>query len=87
MGPAATNIKTVAITSSVPVNTVLSGFLATPGVGVGIHDREGVALGESYTAQYTFTRTSGRGGPRPTTCRWSATTAPSARRDVDLAAE
>ena len=35
-----TNLKTVNITSSVPVNTVLSGFLATPGRGMGIYDRE-----------------------------------------------
>lgn len=54
-----TNIKTTAITSSVPVNTVLSGFLATPGVGQGIYDREGVTVGQSYTRTYTFTRTQG----------------------------
>ena len=36
------NLKTVTITSAVPVNTILSGFLATPGVGQGIYDREGV---------------------------------------------
>ncbi|SCF36553.1 Subtilase family protein [Micromonospora viridifaciens] len=54
-----TNIKTVGITSSVPVNTVLSGFLAKPGVGVGIHDREGVTAGRKYTRTYTFTRTTG----------------------------
>jgi subtilisin family serine protease len=59
-----TNIKTVNITSSVPVNTVLSGFLATPGVGQGIYDREGVVLGQSYTRQYTFVRTSGGGGTK-----------------------
>ena len=45
-----------------PVNTVLSGFLATPGVGVGIYDREGVTVGTSYTRTYTFMRTSGGGG-------------------------
>jgi hypothetical protein len=54
-----TNIRTVDIRSSVPVNTILSGFLATPGVGVGINDREGVVLGQSYTRTYTFTRTQG----------------------------
>ena len=57
-----TNLKTDAITSSVPVNTTLSSFLATPGVGQGIHDREGVTAGTSYTRTYTFTRTSGGGG-------------------------
>ena len=57
-----TNLKTDTITSSVPVNTVLSGFLATPGIGQGIYDREGVTVGQSYTRMYTFTRTSGGGG-------------------------
>ncbi len=47
------------ITSSVPVNTVLSGLLATPNTGVGIHDREGVVVGTKYTRTFTFTRTSG----------------------------
>ncbi len=54
-----TNIKTVNISSSVPVKTVISQFLATPNVGQGIYDREGVTLGQSYTRQYTFVRTSG----------------------------
>ncbi|MGZ3142606.1 S8 family serine peptidase [Lentzea chajnantorensis] len=44
---------------SVPVNTVLSGLLATPNVGVGIHDREGVTVGQEYTRVYTLTRTTG----------------------------
>ena len=57
-----TNIKTVDISSSVPVNTLLSGFLAEPGIGRGINDREGVNLGQSYTRTYTFTRNSGGGG-------------------------
>lgn len=57
-----TNIKTDTIQSSVEVNTVLSGFLATPGVGVGINDREGVAAGDGYIRTYTFIRTSGSGG-------------------------
>lgn len=57
-----TNIKTAAISASVPVNTVLSGFLATPGVGSGIYDREGVTAGMRYTRTYTLLRTSGGGG-------------------------
>ena len=57
-----TNIKTVDISSSVPVNTLLTGFLAEPGIGSGIYDREGVTLGQSYTRTYTFTRNSGGGG-------------------------
>ncbi|USX51121.1 S8 family serine peptidase [Lentzea sp. HUAS12] len=47
------------VTTSVPVNTVLAGLLATPGVGVGIHDREGVTAGQEYTRTYTLTRTTG----------------------------
>jgi subtilisin family serine protease len=62
-----TNISTVKISSAVPVNTLLSGFLATPGIGVGIYDREGVVAGQSYTRQYTFIRTSGPVGPKPIT--------------------
>ncbi|MFC7615491.1 S8 family serine peptidase [Actinokineospora soli] len=58
----ATNAKTVDITSAVPVDTALEQFLARPGIGVGIHDREGVTIGQAYTRQYTFTRTSGPGG-------------------------
>jgi subtilisin family serine protease len=65
-----TNIKTVNITSRVEVNTLLSDFLATPGVGVGINDREGVAAGASYTRQYTFTRTDGPGGTKSYNLSW-----------------
>ena len=76
-----TNIQTVDISSSVPVNTLLSGFLATPGVGRGINDREGVTLGQSYTRTYTFTRNSGGAAARrPTTSRGSGTTARSRPR-------
>ncbi len=67
----ATNkIKPVSISSAVTVNTALSGFLATPNVGVGIHDREGVNAGESYTRTYTFRRTSGGGGTKTYTLSW-----------------
>ncbi len=58
-----TNIQTVDIRGTVPVHTLLSGFLATPGVGMGIYDREGVTAGSTYTRTYTFTRNSGPGGP------------------------
>jgi Subtilase family/Bacterial pre-peptidase C-terminal domain len=54
-----TNIKTTEISSSVPVHTLLSGFLKTPGYGVGIYDREGVAAGQTYTRQYLLNRTKG----------------------------
>ena len=66
-----TNIKTVDISSSVPVNTLLSGFLAQPGVGRGINDREGVNLGQSYTRTYTFTRNSGGGGAVTYNVSWA----------------
>ncbi len=56
------NVKAVDITSSVPVNTVISGFLATPNQGEGIYEREGVVVGSSFSRTYTFTRTSGGGG-------------------------
>ncbi|WP_353352864.1 S8 family serine peptidase [Intrasporangium sp. DVR] len=65
-----TNVKTVDIRSSVPVRTVLSGFLATPGKGQGIFDREGVKAGDSYVRTYTFTRTSGGGGTRTYAVGW-----------------
>ncbi len=61
-----TNIKLSEISASVPVNTVLDGFLATPGVGTGIYDREGVTAGSApYTRTYTFVRT--KGGSKPVT--------------------
>ena len=67
----ATNaIKTTQITSSVAVNTVLSSFLATPGHGTGIYDREGVALGGDYTRTYTFRRTSGGAGTKTYNVTW-----------------
>jgi len=65
-----TNIKTVTITSAVEVHTVLSGFLATPGIGVGINDREGVAVGDSYTRAYTFVRRDGPGGTTTYNLSW-----------------
>jgi hypothetical protein len=65
-----TNLKPVDISSSVDVHTILSGFLATPGRGQGIFDREGVAVGDSYTRTYTFTRTSGGGGTRTYNLGW-----------------
>jgi len=52
-------VRPVGITASVPVSSALSGFLATPGIGVGVYDREGVKAGDSYTRTYTFTRTTG----------------------------
>lgn len=65
-----TNIKTVNISSFVPVNTLLSGFLAIPGVGVGINDREGVAVGQGYTRTYTFIRNDGPGGTKNYNLSW-----------------
>ena len=62
--------KTVDISSSVEVNTILSGFLADPGHGVGIYDREGVTKDEDYTRTYTFRRTSGGGGTTTYNVSW-----------------
>ena len=56
------NPRTDLINAKVPVSTALSGFLATPGVGIGINDREGVVLGSQYTRTYTLRRTSGPAG-------------------------
>ncbi|MBP2474935.1 subtilisin family serine protease [Crossiella equi] len=50
------------VTTEVAVNTSLSAQLAKPGIGVGIHDREGVQVGKAYTRTYTLTRTSGAQG-------------------------
>ncbi|MFD1147493.1 S8 family serine peptidase [Saccharothrix hoggarensis] len=50
---------TQSVTTSVTVNTALSGLLATPDTGVGIHDREDVVVGREYTRTYTLTRTTG----------------------------
>jgi hypothetical protein len=61
---ASNSIKPVDISSAVPVDTALEQFLATPGIGVGIHDREGVTAGHPYTRTYTFRRTSGGGGTK-----------------------
>ena len=64
------NLKTARITSSVAVNTILSSFLATPGAGEGIYDREGVTVGQSYTRTYTFTRHDGPGGSTTYNVGW-----------------
>ena len=73
------------ITGTVPVSTVLSGGLATPGVGTGIHDREGVVVGEKYTRTYTLTRTSGPAKPLKTSLRFLGNDGTfSARQRVNL---
>lgn len=55
--------KKVDISSSVPVNSLLSGFLATPGVGTGIYEREGITVATpAFMRRYTFTRTDGGKG-------------------------
>nr|WP_210769945.1 S8 family serine peptidase [Qaidamihabitans albus] len=58
------------VTTSVPVHTVLSGQLDPPDTGVGIHDREGVTVGEAYTRTYTLTRTTGAERPVTYHVRW-----------------
>jgi hypothetical protein len=64
------NIGITNITSKVPVNSQLSAFLATPGVGTGIYDREGVAAGDNYTRDYTFVRNSGSDSPQTFRVNW-----------------
>ena len=58
------------ISGSVPVSTVLSGSLATPNVGIGIHDREGVVLGQKYVRTFTFLRTTGPKSAITTNVSW-----------------
>jgi hypothetical protein len=65
-----TNLGPVTITSSVPVHTALSGFLATAGRGVGIYDREGVTQDQPYSRTYTFTREDGPGGSANYNVSW-----------------
>ncbi|MBM7771924.1 subtilisin family serine protease [Actinokineospora baliensis] len=64
------NPKQTAISASVPVNTVLSPLLKTPGVGTGIYDREGVKTGDRYTRTYTFNRTTGSDYPVTYQAKW-----------------
>ncbi|MDT7727666.1 MAG: hypothetical protein QOI21_4242 [Actinomycetota bacterium] len=64
------NPKPETVTSAVEVHTVQTGLLQTPGIGVGIHDREGVTTGKSYTRTYTFTRTTGSANPAFYVARW-----------------
>ena len=52
------------------MNTVLSQFLAEPGIGAGIYDREGVEAGQSYTRTYTIMRTKGGSQPKTYTVSW-----------------
>ena len=65
-----TNISTDEVLARVPVNTGLSAFLAQPGIGVGIHDREGVVAGQSYTRTYTLMRTKGSSQAKSYSVTW-----------------
>jgi hypothetical protein len=65
------NISTTAISSSVPVHTILSDFIKpTPGIGKGIYDREGVKSGDTFVREYTFKRTSGAAHPLTYKVSW-----------------
>lgn len=65
------DIKTTTITSTVPVNTVLSPNIhPTPGIGTGIYDREGVHARDRYVREYTFKRTSGPAHPMTYQVSW-----------------
>jgi hypothetical protein len=59
-------------TVKAPVNTVLKGFLATPGFGTGVYDREGgLTAGRSRTYDVTVTRTSGPAYAQLHTLTWA----------------
>jgi hypothetical protein len=80
-----TNIKTVDITSSAPVKTVLSNFLATPDKGPGIYEREGWAPGQSGQRTITFTRTTGGSGPIAYNLTWVGDRAFSSAGSISVA--
>jgi subtilisin family serine protease len=65
------NLTPVDIRSSVPVNTLLSGFLTTPGFGTGIYEREGVAPNTTLRRTFTFTRMSGAPGAITYNVKWT----------------
>jgi|KBSSwiStaDraftv2_1062776.scaffolds.fasta_scaffold00419_31 hypothetical protein len=54
-----TNIKTTAIASSAPVDTIISQFLLVPDSGPGIYQREGWHPADSDTRTILLTRTTG----------------------------
>ena len=59
------------ITATVPVNSVLSGLLAVPGVGTGIYEREGLTAGGSTIVRtYTLTRSAGPAGDLTLPVEW-----------------
>ncbi|QRP48272.1 S8 family serine peptidase [Amycolatopsis sp. FDAARGOS 1241] len=65
------NPKPDTLTTSVDVHTVQANLLKPkPGAGVGIHDREGVTVGQAYTRTYTITRTTGSSHPVVYFARW-----------------
>jgi subtilisin family serine protease len=59
-----------AVSATVPVNTIFGSLLATPNVGIGIHDREGVVQGQQYTRTYTIKRTTGPNKAIPFNLKW-----------------
>jgi hypothetical protein len=61
----------IEIAATVETHTSLSPFLETPGVGTGIYDREGVAVGDRYTRTYQVTRTTGPAGAVTTDLSWT----------------
>jgi hypothetical protein len=64
------NPRTDSITSRVASGSPLASFLAEPGFGPGIYDRENVTIGDGYTRQYRFVRTTGGGAARTYTLQW-----------------
>jgi subtilisin family serine protease len=64
------NLTSVAIEASVPVNTLLSGLLREPGIGIGIYEREGVQANSTFVRTFTFKRTSGPQGNVAYNVKW-----------------
>ena len=68
-------------------NTVLSGFLATPGIGAGIYDREGVDARHSLHAHvHVHAHLRRRRQRRPTTVTWVGNDGTFSSRRLDRAA-
>lgn len=64
------NDSDTTISSAAPVNTVISGYLATPNSGPGIYEREGWSPGQSGARTITFTRTDGERRPVTYNLSW-----------------
>jgi hypothetical protein len=64
------NIQTAEITSSAPVETVLSDYLEVPHMGTGIYQREGWSAGDMRVLNIIFTRKKGTAKPVSYNLTW-----------------